>query len=374
MIETIAPVVHGERRSRWWFSVALHALGTTVAAAAFGAALGALGALLGAPWGRAGLIAVAAVAGAYALRELLGLQIPLPDRRRQVPEWWRTFFPPPVASFLYGLGLGVGFLTYLRHGTLVAVAAAALSSGDPALGAALVTPFGLARGVSVLVSRRGTTGAAIASTVDGLEEMAQGRLPAVSNGVALAALGTAAVLGAAGVGPGTTTSGLGAWVLASVFGWAAAAKLLRREAWVGALGAYGLGPLERPAAVLVPILEAGVVGLVVAGLPRAAGLLSLLLLAAFSVAVIRARGRVGDRLPCGCFGRTARRDVRLVLFRNVLLAGLAGLVAAAPGGVPGFRWPGSTEILPAALVASAALVAGAMLRELARMAERPASR
>jgi hypothetical protein len=63
-----------------------------------------------------------------------------------------------------------------------------------------------------------------------------------------------------------------------------------------------------------------------------------------------------------------------VLFRNVLLAGLAGLVAAAPGGVPGFRWPGSTEILPAALVASAALVAGAMLRELARMAERPASR
>src|ERR687894_208711 len=102
MVETIAPVVHGERRSRWWAAVGLHALGATVAAAAFGA-------LLGAPWGAAGLTVVIAVAALYAARELFGVPVPLPDRRRQVPEWWRTFFPASISSFLYGLGLGIGF-------------------------------------------------------------------------------------------------------------------------------------------------------------------------------------------------------------------------------------------------------------------------
>jgi hypothetical protein len=242
------------------------------------------------------------------------------------------------------------------------------------LGAALVAPFGLARGVSVLATRRGFTGAAIASTLDRLDEMAQGRLPDVSNGVVLVVFGAAAALGEGAVEPGTATSGVGAWVLASVFGWAATAKLLRRDAWVEALRAYGLGPVERPAAVLVPILEAGVVGLVAGGFPRAAGVVSLLLLAAFSAAVVRARGRIGDRVPCGCFGRTARRDIRLVLFRNAALAGLAALVAAAPGRVPAFAWPGRTEVLPTVLAAAAVVLAVAMLREVARMAERPAQR
>ena len=35
------------------------------------------------------------------------------------------------AAFLYGVGLGVGFLTYLTHGTLVVVAVAAVASGRP---------------------------------------------------------------------------------------------------------------------------------------------------------------------------------------------------------------------------------------------------
>jgi hypothetical protein len=374
MVETIAPVVHGARRSRWWLSVALHAVGTTLAAAAFGAGLGGLGALVGAPWGRAGLVAVAAVAAIYALRELLRVPVPLPDRRRQVPEWWRTFFPPSAASFLYGLGLGVGFLTYLRHGTLVAVAVAAVASGDPVLGSVLVAPFGLARGVSVLASRRGTTGTAIASTLDRLEGMAEGRFPAVANGLVLVVLGAAAAIGAGRIEMGTPTSGLGAWVLAAVFGWAAVAKVLRREVWVEALRAYDLGQFERAAVMLVPTLEAGIVVLVAGGFPRVAGLASLLLLAAFSAAVLRARARVGDRLPCGCFGRTARRDVRLVLFRNAALAALGALVAATPGGAMTFRWATETELLPTVLVAGAVVLAGAMLWELARMADRPAPR
>jgi len=53
--------------------------------------------------------------------ELTPVSVPVAQLRRQVPEWWRTFFGRRVASVLYGAGLGVGFLTYLSHGTLVVV-------------------------------------------------------------------------------------------------------------------------------------------------------------------------------------------------------------------------------------------------------------
>src|SRR5205809_2949942 len=113
MAQTITPVVHGGRRGRWARSVAAHVVGATASAAALGAALGAAGRVLGGPWGRAGLAAVAVVAVLYSARELLGLSVPLPNLHRQVPEWWRTFFPPPVAALLYGAELGVGFVTFL---------------------------------------------------------------------------------------------------------------------------------------------------------------------------------------------------------------------------------------------------------------------
>lgn len=158
MVETIAPVVHGGRNRSYFLSVVTHTLGATMSAALFGLGLGALGRLLGAPyssevaWGL-----VVGVAALYALREVVGLEIPLPDLDRQVPDWWRTFFSLPVASFLYGIGLGVGFITYLSFGTLVPVAIGAFALGEPLLGAALMAPFGLARGLSVLVAARRDT-------------------------------------------------------------------------------------------------------------------------------------------------------------------------------------------------------------------------
>src|SRR5215211_7719064 len=112
MVETISPVVYGTR-TRWISALALHAVGAAATAAAFGAAIAAAGALLGAPWGRAGAVAVVVLVAVYGARELAGLPIPVPQLRRQVPDWWRTYFGRPFAAFLYGAGLGVGFLTYL---------------------------------------------------------------------------------------------------------------------------------------------------------------------------------------------------------------------------------------------------------------------
>ncbi|MBW3594242.1 MAG: hypothetical protein KY391_01585 [Actinobacteria bacterium] len=150
MVETISPVVYG-RRSNYVVAIALHAVAATATAAATGAVLGVVGLALGGPWGNAGAVAVIVVALAYALREAFGVPVPLPQARRQVPEWWRTFFSPPIAATLYGAGLGVAFLTFLSYGTFVAVAIGAVVSADPILGATICAPFGLARGMAVAV-------------------------------------------------------------------------------------------------------------------------------------------------------------------------------------------------------------------------------
>ena len=191
MVETIAPVVHGTRRARYWASLLAHALGAVAAASIVGAALGGIGYLLRAPWGAVGAVFVGALAFTYAAREALGLPIPLLDRRRQVPEWWRTFFSPSVAAFLYGVGLGSGFFTFLTFGTFIAVAGAALASGSPALGALLCAPFGLARALSLAAVHAGD--AAPGEIVDRLEAIAATPLPRAVNAVALAGLGGAAL-------------------------------------------------------------------------------------------------------------------------------------------------------------------------------------
>jgi hypothetical protein len=149
MVDTIGAVVNGEGRKRAALSALLHVIGATAAASLLGAALGGIGSLLGAPWGVTGLIVVIVLAAAYLLRETLSVPVPVPQSRRQVPEWWRSFYTAPTAAFLFGAGLGVGFLTFLTYGTFLVVSAAALVSGEPLLGAALCGPFGLARSLAV---------------------------------------------------------------------------------------------------------------------------------------------------------------------------------------------------------------------------------
>jgi len=180
MVETITPVVHGTRR-RFKVAVAIHTAGATLSAGVLGVLLGSAGAAFGLEWNDVGIAVIVVVGAVYIAREAIGLQIPLPQLRRQVPEWWRTFFSPRTAAALYGLGLGAGFFTYLSFGTFAAVAAAALTSGDPLVGAALCAPFGAARGVAVIVAANPTS-------IDRLEEAALTRLPRATNAAALVVL------------------------------------------------------------------------------------------------------------------------------------------------------------------------------------------
>ena len=341
MAATITPVVHGGRRTGWAISVALHALGAGLAAAAFGATLGGAGALLGGPWGGAGLAVVGALAVAYAAREALGLPVPIPERRRQVPEWWRGQLGPHAAALVYGLGLGIGFLTYLRHGTLVAVSALAVVSGDPALGALLLAPFGLARAIGLTAAAGARTPQEVRGVVDRLERIATSPLPRAANGLALAGV---AALALAAVREVSALPSLAAAILAAAFAWAAAAKLLRWRVWREALPAYRLGPLEALAAAAVPVAEIAVIALVASGAAAAASALALALLAAFSLALVRAR--TGGQAPCACFGRRRARSLRVLLARNAALAAVAIVAVGADGRPPTLPAP---DPLPLAL-------------------------
>ncbi|HWC32098.1 MAG TPA: MauE/DoxX family redox-associated membrane protein [Actinomycetota bacterium] len=328
-MQTITPVVHGGRRSRWGASVAAHAVGATASSGALGAARGAAGRGRGAPWGATGLVLVTGLAVLYAAREASALPVPVPELRRQVPEWWRSSFSPPVASLLYGIGLGVGFATHLRHGTFVVVGAAALASGDPAVGAALLAPFGLARALTVATAMGSTTAERVARASERLERWAMGAAPRLANGAVLVAVvaGAVVVLSSGSVAR-EGSSGMAPFVVASVLAWAAMAKALRFRAWRDSLGAHGIeGPVAGAVSFAVPTAEAATVALFVVDV-RVGAATAIALLVAFTLALLRASRISGRRLPCGCFGRTKTRDVGLLVGRNVLLIGLSALMLA----------------------------------------------
>jgi hypothetical protein len=352
MVETITPVVHGGSRSRWGISLALHALGAVVAAAVVGSLLAGAGALLGAPWGVPGAVLVAVAAALYVAREL-GAPVPVPQLRRQVPDWWRTFFPPHVAAFLYGLGLGPGFLTYLGHGTVVVVSVAAFATGRPLLGAAVLAPFGLARGLGPVLAFGVRSPGDAAAIVERLDRSASRARWRVANALALLMVLVATVLEIRRI-DASEVGTLAAAALALTLGAAAVAKLARGAAWRRTLGSYGLGPgTTRLAAFGVPAVELGIACLALAGLGSSAGLLSIVALAGFSGAIVLGRIRSGRRLECGCFGGSGTRDYRLLLARNLALVGVAWVAWRAGEDAPLVRSLGETaggDVLPVALV------------------------
>jgi hypothetical protein len=322
-----------------------------------GALLGATGALVGAPWGRGSVLTVGVVALAYAAREVFRVPVPIPELRRQVPEWWRGAFGPRLAAFLYGFALGPGFFTHLRHGTFVVAAAAAVALGDPLLGVVMLAPFGLARAIAVAFASASRTEPALAATGERLERLGSGQVPRTANAVALLALAAATAFVAAS--GGESPSWLWPLILASTFTWAAAGKVVAWPRWREALRAYALPRwIAGPAEIAVPIVEASIAVLLFAGSTRIGPVLALGLLAAFSVALARAPRAADGRLPCGCFGRRARRSIRWLLTRNAALGIVAGVSYVTGGRIPLPSLPDSGETFPAFLaLAGVALTA-----------------
>jgi hypothetical protein len=358
MVETITPVVYGGR-TRWAVALALHVAGATVTAALFGAALGVAGALLEAPWGRAGALVVAITAIVYAVGELPRVTASVPQLRRQVPDWWREFFSWPIAATLYGAGLGIGFFTYVSHGTLVVVALAALASGDPAVGALIVAPFGLVRGLSAARSAGVHTQQESQRLVDRLAGSPEGRRN-LANGGVLVVVALVSVALATRADDGWAS--LATAVLAIAFAWAATSKAVDIRGWRRTLDEHGLPRgVESAATFAVPAAEALVPILVVSGWTRAAGVWALVLLVVFTAEAVRAWRRFGPQVPCGCFGGREAVEPGALLVRNTALAALAIVVALRPAPEPVLSWPGWPtygEFVPMVLVIVGLGVAG----------------
>src|SRR5436190_10857443 len=351
MVQTITPVGHGGSKGRWAGSAALYIVATTSVAAVFGAMLGGAGVVMGAPWGATATAATAAVALGYLAREVWGLAIPIPAARRQVPEWWRTFFSPRVAAVLYGAGLGIGFLTYLPAGTLAAVGVAALVSGTPAPSAVLMGAFGLGRSLTILLAADATSASALDRVQRRVDRLASPRAVRWANAAALAAVVVAAAGWMRHAGPlrPDDLGQLAGVAVAATFAVAFLAKITAPGAWRSTLRGYELPPrVARTARWGVPSSEVAVPILALLGWPRPAAWIASGLLVAFTLATVRARLLRGPRLTCGCFGGARTRDWRALIGRNLALGALTGLwlVAApaaglrVPEGRAGQRLPG----------------------------------
>ena len=118
-----------------------------------------------------------------------------------------------------------------------------------------------------------------------------------------------------------------AGVLAATFAWAGASKLGRPEETASGFADLGL---RRPAALAraVPAAEL-VLAVTLLAVPAAGAVVTLVLLAGFSVVLVRAL-RKGDEVRCACFGRAGGPPLSWVeLARNGLLGALGGLAVTA---------------------------------------------
>jgi len=127
--------------------------------------------------------------------------------------------------------------------------------------------------------------------------------------------------------------------------------------------------VNRASVIGVPVAEVAILGLVVMGMHRTAGIAALVILGAFSVAILWARRRFGDVVACGCFGTGGARDYRILLLRNALLAGGASIAALGGVDAPRISVPGlptASDALPAALAVAGIAVAAWMLASTLR--------
>lgn len=158
MLSSITPFGERARGHRYGVTAAWFVLG----AAAGGATLGGLGAagaavvsaagLVGHPGVLAGVAAGLAAVAAGVDAGLFGEVLPL--LRRQVDDGWLARYRPWVYGVGFGWQIGTGLATYLMTAGVLLIGFLAVASGSPAAAVVIGTGFGLARGLTVLLTAR----------------------------------------------------------------------------------------------------------------------------------------------------------------------------------------------------------------------------
>jgi hypothetical protein len=152
MLSSITPLSEAGRGHRYWATVCWFLLGSLLGGLTLGV-VAALGAIAVATLGLSTTASAALVllAGVLTLASDLRLGgFHLPENPRQVERSWLDRY----RSWVYGLGfgwqLGVGVATYVMSASVYLMVVVAAATGEPWLALAIVTMFGVLRGLAVL--------------------------------------------------------------------------------------------------------------------------------------------------------------------------------------------------------------------------------
>ena len=210
MLSTITPLAEAGRRHRYGATAAWFIAGAVLG----GATLGLGAALLALGIGALDLSPEAAVgvgAGLTAVTLASDLSVGgfrLPSHTRQVNEAWLDEFRSWVYGGGFGWQIGVGLATYVTTAAVYLMIALAALTGAPLVAFAIVTGFGLVRGLAVLLGARLTSPERLMALHRRLEELlptAQRAVVLVQAAVLAIAVGAvwglapAVVLGAGGI-------------------------------------------------------------------------------------------------------------------------------------------------------------------------------
>lgn len=172
----------------WLPTFGMHGLGYAAGALILGTLLGAIGAIAGFTGFATGFgLAVLALIGlAYGAHQLDFLRVPYPQRRAQVPHDARQRFPKWVVGGLYGLSLGLDYLTYVQTPLLYLMTAAAILTGNIPEAIMIIALFNLGRYLPVAVNMLPISDYRIQAWLGRNQERA-----AIADGAILVALGCA---------------------------------------------------------------------------------------------------------------------------------------------------------------------------------------
>ena len=210
MLSTITPIGERGRNHRYYATAAWFVAGAVLGGATLGlgAALLAVG-VDALDIGAEAALGTAAVLAAVTIASDLKVGgFRLPSHTRQVNETWLDQFRSWVYGGGFGWQIGVGLATYVTTAAVYLMIAMAALTGSPLVASAIVTGFGLVRGLAVLVGRDLTTPERLMALHRRLDELlpsAQRAIVAVQAAVLAVAAGAAwgpvpaVALGAAGL-------------------------------------------------------------------------------------------------------------------------------------------------------------------------------
>jgi len=200
MLSTITPIGEQGRNRRYASSATWFSLGAVLGGATLGlgtallaAGVGALDVSPEAALGTAALLAAVTIAS-----DLNVGGFRLPSHTRQVNETWLGEFRSWVYGGGFGWQIGVGLATYVTTAAVYLMIAMAALTGDPVVAFAIMTAFGLVRGLAVLLGRRLTSPERLMALHRRMEEL----LPAAQRAIVLVQATVLAVAAGAAWGPG----------------------------------------------------------------------------------------------------------------------------------------------------------------------------